>query len=180
MKLALRYFVAIALLLPAAAPLRAEPAAVLSLLERVADWELAHPPTNHPTSWIGGVGDAGVMALAGISGEAKYREAMRRMGETNHWELLGGTGHMYDADDQCIGQTYAELYSIYREPKMIAPLRARLDYVMAHPAAATNLNFTQLPRGSARERWSWCDALFMAPPAWLRLSAATGDPRYLD
>jgi rhamnogalacturonyl hydrolase YesR len=28
--------------------------------------------------------------------------------------------------------------------------------------------------------WSWCDALFMAPPVWAALSAATGDPKYLD
>jgi hypothetical protein len=30
------------------------------------------------------------------------------------------------------------------------------------------------------QRWSWCDALFMAPPAWIRLYAATGDERYLQ
>ena len=32
----------------------------------------------------------------------------------------------------------------------------------------------------AQELWSWCDALFMGPPTWVRLYAATDDERYLD
>ena len=32
----------------------------------------------------------------------------------------------------------------------------------------------------ADDNWSWCDALFMAPPAWAALSRVTGDPRYSD
>lgn len=32
----------------------------------------------------------------------------------------------------------------------------------------------------SQERWSWCDALFMAPPAWLRLYLATGQQKYLE
>jgi rhamnogalacturonyl hydrolase YesR len=28
--------------------------------------------------------------------------------------------------------------------------------------------------------WWWCDALFMAPPVWVRMYAVTGDQKYLD
>jgi hypothetical protein len=31
-----------------------------------------------------------------------------------------------------------------------------------------------------KSSWSWCDALFMGPPTWTRLYAATGDKRYLE
>ena len=27
--------------------------------------------------------------------------------------------------------------------------------------------------------WWWCDALFMAPPVWSRMYAATGDKKYI-
>ena len=57
------------------------------------------------------------MALAGISGNPKYRDAMLAMAETNQWQL---GPRVYDADDHCIGQTYAELYLLYRDPGMIA------------------------------------------------------------
>jgi hypothetical protein len=62
---------------------------------------------------------------------------------------------------------------------MLAPLRERFDAILSHPSDATNLDFSQ-PRGKASELWSWCDSLFMAPPAWARLTTATGDEKYLN
>ena len=152
------------------------PASVLASMERVADWQLAHPSPHSRTEWTCAAGDAGFMALAGISGNPKYREAMLAAGETNQWQPGPA---MYDADDQCIGQTYAELYLLYREPRMIKPLRERFDAILAKPTKATNLAFVN-PQARARENWSWCDALFMGPPAWMRLYAATGDERYMN
>ena len=152
-----------------------KPLPVLAAMRRVADWQLAHPSQHPPTDWTQGAGDAGFMALAGIAGDARYRDAMRAMGETNDWQPGPRKFH---ADDQCVGQTYAELYFLYREPKMIAPLQARFDEILAQPSTVTSLDFAQ-PKGVAGENWSWCDALFMAPPAWVRLYAATGDEKYL-
>jgi unsaturated rhamnogalacturonyl hydrolase len=155
------------------------PKAILDVMQRVADWQLANPPKDNPKGWIAGAGYTGFMALAGISGDAKYRDAMLAMAATNQWGF-GAAAHGYHADDQCVGQTYAELYLLYRDPKMIAPMRARFDQILAHPSAAPDLVFNQKPRGKALELWSWCDSLFMAPPAWVRLYAATGDTNYLN
>jgi rhamnogalacturonyl hydrolase YesR len=147
--------------------------AILTAMERVADWQLEHPSKHHPTDWTQGAGYTGIMALAEISKNPKYRAAMIRMGEANGWKL---GKRLYHADDQCVGQTYAELYLQKRDPKMIAPMRASFDQILANPREG-DLNFKT--RGN-QDRWSWCDALFMAPPAWLRLHTATGDKRYLD
>ena len=153
-----------------------KPLAVLTAMQRVADWQLAHPATNPPTSWLLGAENAGMMALAGISGDAKYREAMRAAGETNGWR----PGPLfYDADDYCVGQAYTELYFLYRENRMIAPLRERFDAILAKPSDVPGLEFTKA-ESRDRKNWSWCDSLFMGPPTWLRLYAATGDERYLD
>jgi len=151
------------------------PQAVLKAMQRVADWQLANPSTNPATGWIPAAGDAGFMALAGISGDAKYRDAMLAMGGTNNWKL---GAQLYDADDHCIGQTWAELYFLYRENKMIAPMRDKFDAILAKPSEVQSLEFTK-PQSRARENWSWCDSLFMGPPTWVRLYAATDDPRYL-
>ena len=152
------------------------PHAVLKTMQRVADWQLAHPAKERPDGWVQAAGYAGMMALAGISGDTKYRDAMLAMGETNGWQL---GARAYHADDQCVGQTYAELYFLHRDPKMIAPMRERFDAILAKPSAAPSLDFA-LPDKKALEQWSWCDSLFMAPPTWLRLYAATDDQRYLD
>jgi hypothetical protein len=59
---------------------------------------------------------------------------------------------------------------------MIAPMRAQFDGIIAEPRDGT-LDFL-VP--GVLMRWSWCDSLFMGPPAWARLSSVTGDPRYLE
>ncbi|MDR3458118.1 MAG: glycoside hydrolase family 88 protein [Verrucomicrobiae bacterium] len=156
------------------------PKAVLDVMQRVADWQLAHPSfaTNRAaTGWVQAAGNAGMMALAGISGEARYRDAMLALGETNDWKL---GRRVYDADDHCIGQTWAELYLLYRAPKMITPLREKFDHVLANPSTTASLEYVKKEDAKTRENWAWCDSLFMGPPTWVRLYAATGDARYLD
>jgi rhamnogalacturonyl hydrolase YesR len=144
-------------------------------MQRVADWQLAHPSPHQPTEWTVGAGDAGLMALVGISADPKYRDAALALAEANHWQL---GARMYHADDECVGQMYVDLYFLNRDPKMIAPLRARFDAILANPPKLASLDFTQ--PGHGQDLWSWCDSLFMGPPTWLRLYAATQDQRYLD
>ncbi|MCX6936566.1 MAG: glycoside hydrolase family 88 protein [Verrucomicrobia bacterium] len=184
-------FIALAspILIPVAAPLNAQtpttgvanatvgsvsitPAAVLKVMESVADWQLAHPSRHPTTDWTQGAGYAGFMALAGISKDPQYLNAMLTMGRKNQWKL----GPMkYHADDHCVGQAYVELYQLKKDPAMIDPMRERFDFILANQPANTNLDILR-----GQDRWSWCDALFMGPPAWVQLSVATGDPKYLD
>jgi rhamnogalacturonyl hydrolase YesR len=154
-----------------------KPLPVLAAMQRVADWQLANPSTDPATGWIQGAGNAGFMALAGISGDAKYRDAMLALGGTNNWKL---GARLYDADDHCIGQTWTELYLLYRAPKMIAPLREKFDAILANPSKTPGLEFARPEDPKTRENWAWCDSLFMGPPTWVRLYAATDDSRYLD
>jgi len=152
------------------------PAAVLGVMERVADWQLAHPSPHSPTDWTQAAGDAGLMALAGTSGSPRFLDALLKMAEANAWKP---GPRLYDADDHCVGQTYAELYFRRHDPRMIAPLRERFDWILAHPKD-DNLVFDPARNPDARDRWSWCDSLFMGPPAWIRLYVATGEKAYLD
>ena len=147
---------------------------VLAVMERAADWQLANPSKHKPTDWTQGALYAGVMALDQISTSPRFREAMVRMGETNQWQL---GPRKYHADDHAVGQTYVELWQRSKDAKMITPLRERFDAILASPRDFATLEFKQKGIG---DLWSWCDALFMAPPAWIRLWSATGDQRYLD
>lgn len=146
----------------------------LSIMERVADWQLANPSSHKPDQWTQAAGYTGIMALANLSEDPKYRDAMIAMGETNDWKL---GPRMYHADDHCVGQTYCELYFQSRDAKMIAPMRAQFDRILATPKEMPTLEFKQK---NATDLWSWCDSLFMGPPAWVRLWKATDDTRYLD
>lgn len=150
-----------------------QPAEILALLERVADWQLAWADPRRTTHWARATGFAGVSALAGLSPKPDYDRALLEMAEANAWHL---GPRPYHADDHLIGQTYLELHARHREPRMIAPLRAAFDAILANPAT-TDLRHVKPTRGN---RWTWCDALFMAPATWAGLAAATGEKAYLE
>jgi len=145
-------------------------------MERVAEWQLANPSKHVATDWTQGAGYTGMMALSRISKDPRFRQAMITMAEGNRWK----PGPLpYHADDFCVTQTYLELYLETRDPQLIGPTRRAFDRLIAHPVSET-LDFDQVKDPSRLEKWSWCDSLFMAPPALMRLYAATGDKSYLD
>jgi rhamnogalacturonyl hydrolase YesR len=156
---------------PDAAALRAR--AVLSLMERAADWQLAHPSSHHPRGWEVSPFYIGLLALDRLAADRRFREAVLRQSEANGWEPHS---RAYHADDHCVIQPYLQLYQIYHEPRMIEPSRRRLDQVLAHPSGVP----MDWDPPQSQERWTWCDALFMAPMSWLLMGEATGDPRYLE
>lgn len=101
-----------------------------------------------------------------------------KTGSQHAWQPFN---RMYHADDLVVSQMYLEMYKERTEDstryRILAPTMARLDYVMAHPSTGTLL----LDYSDARtlERWSWCDALFMAPPVYVKLASISGDEKYL-
>ncbi len=148
--------------------------AVLAQMQRVADWQLAQPPRHAADEWTSGAMYVGMLAMAKVARTPKYHDAMMEMGRKQEWKP---GKRVYDADDQCVCQTYLDLYLQHHEPAMIRPTQERFDFILAHPS--TN-NLMYPAKGRPRERWLWCDALFMAPPAWVRMYAATGEKKYLD
>jgi rhamnogalacturonyl hydrolase YesR len=148
-------------------------AEVLALLERVADWQLANPSSYNPAGWENAPFYIGALALAEISANSKYRDAILARSEANAWKPAA---RLYDADDHCVIQAYVSLYQKTKDPKMIAPARACFDAILEKPSPST------LDWGTHRasDRWSWCDALFMGPASWLMLAQVTGDTRYVE
>ena len=55
---------------------------------------------------------------------------------------------------------------------MIIPTLARTEWIVNHPSEGS----FKLVEGDLKtlERWTWCDALFMAPPVYAKLYMLTG------
>ena len=148
------------------------PPAILATMKAVADWQLAQPPRHPADDWTSAALYTGIMALSQVSDDPKYHDAMMAMGQKQEWKPAR---RVYDADDHCVCATYLELYFQHRDPAMLGPTKERFDHILANPKT----NDLRFVRG-ARDRWAWCDALFMGPPSWLRLYAATSDKKYLE
>lgn len=160
---------------PDRTPLAAD--AVLALAQRAVDWQWAHFPSEtvrHPRDWTMAPFYIGVLALDRVSPDHHNREKMRAFAD----DVLQWQPHkrIYHADDHAVIQAYLELHHAYHDERMLAPSKQRFDEILAHPSQAS-LDWNT---PHCADRWSWCDALFMAPPAWLALWRETGDRRYLD
>ena len=142
-----------------------QPRAVQRAMRKVADWQLARVRGHYNTDWTMGALYTGFMAASAATGNSKYRKAMKEMGKSLHWQLGPRFNH---ADDNVIAQTYLELYMRHNDPVMIAAVRDQFDRAL------------KIPPNDKDILWWWCDALFMAPPAWARLYKVTGNRTYLD
>jgi len=148
-------------------------ATLLAAMNRVADYQLAHPARPSFSGWIQGAFLAGLSTLERIDPSERHRAALETIAANNEWRL---GSRLYMADDLCVGQTYLEMYGRSHDPRLLAPTQSRCDAILAKPSVGT-LDFKAK---DARDRWSWCDALFMAPPVWMRLYAITGNKAYMD
>jgi len=148
-----------------------KPADVAKAMRKVADWQLATSHQYFDRIWTWSALYTGFMAASDSLGDPKYRDAMQAMGQKFDWQLRS---HLPNADDQSVAQTYLELYLLEKEKDatLIKPTQAELDAILAAPRTST------VP--GKEIAWWWCDALFMAPPVWARMYAATGDHKYID
>ena len=149
----------------------------LQIMKKVADWQLhswKRTGMRHAVyDWTNGAAYAGFMALNEIANDPKYSKAMYGIGEDLGWNT-GPRRTM--ADDYCVAQMFSQMYSLYRQPKMIADFKQQADSIVEMPHTES----LEWKNNISLREWAWCDALFMAPPALAYLSTATGDQKYLD
>ena len=138
---------------------------IKAAMRKVGDWQMAKSQAEFNQQWTYAALYAGYMAAAKSLPDSDYEKAMLEMGNQFDWKLGPRLAH---ADDQAIAQTYLELFDDYHEPRMILPTRERFDAQM------------KMPDDAKKPVWWWCDALFMAPPAWAHMSELTRDKAYLN
>ena len=152
------------------------PAAVHAAMAKVADWELERAQPYFTQNWTWSVLDTGFMAASRELRDPRYSNAMEAMAQKFHWELgaedPAGRGWP-DNNDQALAQTYLELYFLNPSPEKIDPSRKGFDSLFT-------AKMPPVPEGQFPIWWQWCDTLFMGPPAWARMAAATHDSKYLD
>jgi len=157
-----------------------KPGEISAALKRSADWQLANPSGTEIRDWIIAPLYDGLLRTALATGDAKYLAAVVRMGTQSGWTA---SNRVYHADDHAVGQAWLDVYLMDRtREERLAPMRDRMSHVIAHPITE-KLEFGTRPKTkgvSITDRWTWCDAIYMAPPTLARLHTATGDRKYLD
>ncbi|MDX9881672.1 MAG: glycoside hydrolase family 88 protein [Prolixibacteraceae bacterium] len=141
---------------------------IKGMMTKTADWQLANPKHNLH-DWTNGAFYAGIEAAYETTKSKKLLQAMIDMGEANEWKP---GPRLHHADDHAICQTYIDVYRIKKDQKMIQPFVKMMDEFIATPYPV------QEPMQLIT--WWWCDALFMAPPAYVKLGMTLKDNKYLE
>lgn len=156
--------------------------------DKVADWQL----NNFTYLDSGNLHDYGIDAWTngvfyfGLSQWAEQSKNKERyfewlydsIGEKNGWAIPTNFKNFepigkYHADELCVGQYYVNMYSKYEESKIIASTKERLDFIISNPGSES-MSYRN------KQAWSWCDALFMAPPVYVGIANITNDDSYID
>ena len=130
-------------------------------------------------AWTNATFFLGLAEWSSIAREPEpYREWLREKGEQMNWQLPRNFIHhpqygMYHADELCIGQFYLAMYDCYQDKEMMEDTRQRLDAIIANPPKP-DMSYLN------KQAWTWCDALFMAPPVYARMAAITKESKYTD
>ncbi|WP_292044761.1 MULTISPECIES: glycoside hydrolase family 88 protein [unclassified Brevundimonas] len=129
--------------------------------------------TQMSSNWVAATFYVGASRLARVSDDRRTLRFLSAVADHYNYSLRGARSGktMLNADDIAIGDLYQELYSRRRQEGVLMPLRQRLDWQVPY-----------LARGDDTPAlvWWWADALYMAPPVLARMSAITGDPKYLN
>jgi len=144
-----------------------KPKEIKKAMTTAATWQLANPK-HKLWDWTNGAFYAGISAAYQTTKDKKLLNAMIEMGNKNEWKPGPRLEH---ADDHAICQTYIDVYRIKKDQKMIDPFIAQMDKFITTPYQT---------KGIQQITWWWCDALFMAPPAMVKLSNVTGDKKYME
>ncbi|UAL10055.1 glycoside hydrolase family 88 protein [Caulobacter segnis] len=125
------------------------------------------------SNWVSAAYYVGAARLARVTNDKETLVFLSEAAEHFNYGLRGSRSPklMLNADEWAIGDLYEELYARRRQEGVIMPLRQRLDWGLPHLARQP------IPEHLV---WWWSDALFMAPPVLARMSALTGDPKYLE
>lgn len=157
-------------------------AKIKDIMKQVADWQIAHPnqsAEHDDLDWTHAALYMGMIDWAKLAeqedNDSSYYRWLLDIGRRNHFQV---GKWMYHADFIAVGQPFIDLYLKYGNKKMIAPVMARANWIVDNPAHTTlELDYSNL---ETLDRWSWCDALFMAPPVYAKLYALTKDKKYLN
>jgi unsaturated rhamnogalacturonyl hydrolase len=112
--------------------------------------------------WTRAVYYEGLMAMYKVDADKKYYDYAVQWSEFHKWNLRGGI-KTRNADNQCCGQIYIDLYLLDKKEERIQNIKASIDSMMATQKI---------------DDWSWIDAIQMAMPVYARLGVVYEDTNY--
>jgi len=122
--------------------------------------------TRPSNLWTRGTYYEGLMQLYYLTQDATLYKYAIDWGTFHQWQpTYTGNAPTRNADNQCCGQTYLELYQIEPKPEKIETIQNSIDAMV---------------NSSKKDDWWWIDALHMAMPVFAKLGVINNDNKYYE
>ena len=151
---------------------------VVELIDKVINWQNQqsdHIKKYTLINWQFATKYIGMMKAFKTTGNIAYLNYLKKIGENHKWQTLPD---MYHADKIAISQVYIDLYKELGGEELIKNTKWVLDANLIRNKPNPDVRFKDNPY--SHEWWSWCDALFMAPPTFAKMYEISGEVKYLD
>ena len=151
---------------------------VVELIDKVINWQNQqsdHIKKYTLINWQFATKYIGMMKAFKTTGNIAYLNYLKKIGENHKWQTLPD---MYHADKIAISQVYIDLYKELGGEELIKNTKWVLDANLIRNKPNPDVRFKDNPYN--HEWWSWCDALFMAPPTFAKMYEISGEVKYLD
>lgn len=143
------------------------------------NWDYSEMPTRvwHISPYYDGM-----LALARVSGNPVYWKEVLRHGTSVGWTPNPNAKAFYHADDHAVGHAWLDCYLADKSrTERLNPIKKLFDKIINDTKTFDMSKFNIRRHGhTPLQTWTWCDALFMAPPTLVRLYVITADKKYLD
>jgi unsaturated rhamnogalacturonyl hydrolase len=126
---------------------------------------LEHEISRASNIWTRGVYYEGLMELYKLNPKPEYLDYAVKWANFHQWDLRDANTYTRNADNQCAGQTYIELYLMDPQGYKIEKIKASIDSMM---------------RTDKVDDWNWIDAIQMAMPVFARLGVIYKNPAYWE
>jgi len=177
---------------------------IRKLVNKAISWQKKNMPTKgreiwNPqyTGWADGVFFSALSDWAEYDNSFKIREWYESIAEKNRWQVSHHT--LNPANDIAVSLMYGKIWLNNPQKKLLInsvddweietvrklfggwipliPTIERLDYQMKYYPKTNDLSFSN-PEN--HQRWSWCDALYMAAPTYALFANITGNNDYRE
>jgi rhamnogalacturonyl hydrolase YesR len=117
--------------------------------------------------WTRAVYYEGLLNLYSVDPKPAYKDYALAWGNAHSWQLRNNDSSTTNADNQCAGQPFIDLYNIdgAKDAVRIAAIKTSIDSMVADKV--TNV-------------WTWVDAIQMAMPVFARLGVMNPSGGYFD
>ncbi|MBN1760531.1 MAG: glycoside hydrolase family 88 protein [Chitinispirillaceae bacterium] len=115
--------------------------------------------------WTRAVYYEGALAYYNVSKDSAALDHAVKWGTFHSWNLRDNDVSTTNADNQCAGQGYIDLYRMDKKPERINNIKSCIDRML---------------NNSSNNFWTWIDAIQMAMPVFAKLGAQYDDNKYFD